>query len=45
MKLQGFPEDFFTHEKSTCAYQHAGNSVNVKVIREIADNLLNYILK
>ena len=45
MKLQGFPEDFYTHEAKNVAYEHAGNSVNLKVVREICDILLKYFFK
>ena len=44
MRLQGFPKSFKPHESDRIAYEQAGNAVNAKVIREIADNLLRYIL-
>ena len=44
MRLQGFPEKFKPHDTPRIAYEHAGNAVNAKVIREIADNLFRYIL-
>ena len=44
MRLQGFPENFKPHETPRIAYEHAGNAVNAKVIREIANNLFGYIL-
>ena len=44
MRLQGFPDSFIPFEKPRRAYEHAGNAVNAKIIREIADNLLNSIL-
>ena len=44
MRLQGFPSSFVPHESDRIAYEQAGNAVNAKVIREIADNLLRYIL-
>ena len=44
MMLQGFPENFKPHKTHRIAYEHAGNAVNAKVIREIADNLFRYIL-
>ena len=44
MRLQGFPKSFVPHESDRIAYEQAGNAVNAKVIREIADNLLRYIL-
>ena len=44
MRLQGFPKSFIPHESDRIAYEQAGNAVNAKVIREIADNLLRYIL-
>ena len=44
MRLQGFPENFEPYKTPRIAYEHAGNAVNAKVIREIADNLFGYIL-
>ena len=43
MRLQGFPDSFIPHERDRLAYEHAGNAVNAKIIREIAENLLRYI--
>jgi DNA (cytosine-5)-methyltransferase 1 len=43
MRLQGFPDSFVPHQSDRIAYEHAGNAVNAKIIREIADNLLRYI--
>ncbi len=43
MRLQGFPRSFVPHESARVAYEQAGNAVNAKVIREIADNLIRYI--
>jgi len=43
MRLQGFPNSFIPHEKDSVAYEHAGNAVNAKIVREIADNLLSQI--
>ena len=43
MRLQGFPDSFTPHESDRIAYEHAGNAVNAKIVREIADNLLQYI--
>jgi len=40
MLLQGFPESFIPHESDRIAYEHAGNAVNAKIVREIADNIL-----
>ena len=40
MRLQGFPDSFVPFEKPRRAYEHAGNAVNAKIIREITDNLL-----
>jgi DNA (cytosine-5)-methyltransferase 1 len=45
MRLQGFPDSFVPHVSDRLAYEHAGNAVNAKIIREIADNLLEYIKK
>lgn len=45
MRLQGFPDSFQPHPTNRLAYEHAGNAVNAKIIREIADNLLHYIKK
>ena len=45
MRLQGFPDSFQPHATNRLAYEHAGNAVNAKIIREIADNLLHYIKK
>lgn len=43
MRLQGFPNSFIPHESDSIAYEHAGNAVNAKIVREIADNLLTQI--
>jgi DNA (cytosine-5)-methyltransferase 1 len=43
MRLQGFPDSFRPHELDRIAYEHAGNAVNAKIVREIAENLLAYI--
>ena len=43
MRLQGFPDSFVPHQKNHLAYQHAGNAVNAKIVREIADNLFGYL--
>lgn len=45
MRLQGFPDSFTPNIKDSLAYEHAGNAVNAKIVREIADNLLGYIKK
>jgi DNA (cytosine-5)-methyltransferase 1 len=45
MRLQGFPDSFKPHESDRIAYEHAGNAVNAKIVREIAENLLGYIKK
>jgi len=45
MRLQGFPDEFRPHENSAVAYEHAGNAVNAKIVREIAENLLTQIQK
>ena len=45
MRLQGFPDSFKPHQTARVAYEHAGNAVNAKIIREIADNILHYIKK
>ena len=43
MRLQGFPNSFTPPETDSIAYEHAGNAVNAKIVREIADNLLAQI--
>ena len=43
MRLQGFPDSFKPHERDSIAYEHAGNAVNAKIIREITENLFRYI--
>lgn len=43
MRLQGFPKDFKPHSNNRTAYEHAGNAVNAKVVREIADYLIQII--
>ena len=43
MRLQGFPDSFVPHNLDRIAYEHAGNAVNAKIVREIAENLLTYI--
>jgi DNA (cytosine-5)-methyltransferase 1 len=45
MLLQGFPKSFISHESDRIAYEHAGNAVNAKVVREITDNVLALITK
>ena len=45
MLLQGFPKSFAPHENRQLAYQHAGNAVNAKVVRELASLLLKLIEK
>ena len=45
MRLQGFPDSFTPNIKDSLAYEHAGNAVNAKIVREIADNLFGYIKK
>ena len=45
MRLQGFPDSFVPHAKDSLSYEHAGNAVNAKIVREIAENLLGYIKK
>ena len=44
MKLQGFPLSFNPHQNPRIAYEQAGNAVNAKVVREIMDNLMRYIM-
>ena len=43
MLLQGFPKSFAPHPTERIAFEHAGNAVNAKVVREIAENLLRQI--
>jgi DNA (cytosine-5)-methyltransferase 1 len=43
MRLQGFPDSFVPHESDRLAYEHAGNAVNAKIIREITAKLLTSI--
>lgn len=43
-RLQGFPDSFIPHSNKNKAYEHLGNAVNAKVVREISDNILRYIL-
>jgi len=45
MRLQGFPDSFKPHPSERIAYEHAGNAVNAKVVREIAARLLPQIQK
>jgi DNA (cytosine-5)-methyltransferase 1 len=45
IRLQGFPESFIPHENLGAAYEHVGNAVNAKIVREIADNIIRYISK
>lgn len=45
MRLQGFPDEFEPNENAGLAYEHAGNAVNAKIVREIAENLLAQIQK
>lgn len=45
MRLQGFPDSFVPHEKNSRAYEHAGNAVNAKIVREIADCIFRFIKK
>lgn len=40
MRLQGFPNSFKPHPNAGVAYEHAGNAVNAKIVREIAESLL-----
>jgi DNA (cytosine-5)-methyltransferase 1 len=42
-RLQGFPESYNPHPNKGTAYEHSGNAVNSKIIREVADNLFSYI--
>lgn len=45
MRLQGFPKSFTPHSTNRIAYEHAGNAVNAKIVREIADQLFSYFKK
>ena len=45
MRLQGFPDSFTPNTKDSLAFEHAGNAVNAKIVREITANLLGYIKK
>ena len=45
MRLQGFPDSFVPHKNNARAYEHAGNAVNAKVVKEIADCVFRYIKK
>jgi DNA (cytosine-5)-methyltransferase 1 len=45
IRLQGFPDSFMPHDNRRIAYEHVGNAVNAKIVREIADNILGYINK
>ena len=45
MRLQGFPDSFRPHENSGVAYEHAGNAVNAKIVREISASILSQIQK
>ena len=42
-RLQGFPDHYMPHDNKNIAYQHSGNAVNSKVVREISDNIFRYI--
>jgi DNA-cytosine methyltransferase len=42
-RLQGFPDSYVPHSNKNTAYEHSGNAVNAKVIREISDNIFRYI--
>ena len=44
MRLQGFPDSFVPHISNRIAYEHAGNAVNAKIVREIADSIFSKIL-
>jgi len=41
--LQGFPMNYTPHFNKNTAYEHSGNAVNAKVVREISDNIFRYI--
>jgi len=45
MRLQGFPDSFSPNQRDSLAYEHAGNAVNAKIVREIADNLFQLTAK
>lgn len=41
-RLQSFPEDFIPNSSMAAAYKQFGNSVNVKVVEKLINELLNY---
>ena len=43
-RLQGFPDQFKPNSNKNLAYEHAGNAVNAKVVREISNIILTKIL-
>ncbi len=45
MRLQGFPDSFVPHKNDARAYEHAGNAVNAKIVKEIAEGIFSYIKK
>ena len=43
LRLQGFPDEFIPNESDRIAYEHAGNAVNAKIVKEITRKLLPYL--
>jgi site-specific DNA-cytosine methylase len=43
LRLQGFPDEFTPNDSDRIAYEHAGNAVNAKIVKEITKKLLPYL--